>query len=459
MAPSDRTSELFWLEYGEQIKNRIPRVGQGKMFFLADEAQKAPPVGTHIPNEYKAKGLYDLSNNLLATDSIYYSPSASHGFDKAVETYLNWVDLGDGGGDRHDLDEVFHRGGRRRDGAQDGLEKVRKRAFARWERETEMGMTFQPFDDWAACGNAPELNDAQQSFEIAALTINHIQRESNIPRSSVVQQDKDTLNKALSKHNDHDGHNMRAAAGSLLTSEELIRNQQNGERVRPPSYERVPLYESPDYERFVQRAMGKSSRSNYNPSQSIRFTIDTQKDTSHYNFGQTRAVDSVGASTGWFSFSTGGDRSRESSTLETGSETAQVSIKVTYDDLQVVTINTGNWVPDVSKYKLRRDAPRNLRTLARVRQLVVVSGLGYEITVPRSTARILDSNLRATASAGGSISVFGIRILLGRSGSSTREEQTHTISRDQDGVTWKIIPNYGSNCGTVVGVIGEPFGS
>ncbi|RTE80740.1 hypothetical protein BHE90_004788 [Fusarium euwallaceae] len=458
MAPTDRTSELFWLEYGEQIKNKVLRAGQGrKIFFLANEAQNAPPVGTHIPNEYKAKGLYELSNNLLATDSIFYSPSASHGFDQAISTYLNWVDLG--GRDNPALDAVLLDSIEEQKGAQAALEREKKEALVRWKEDTEMGMTNQPFLNWAVTGHAPALNAAQQNVDSITNKIIQIQLNKNGPMSPVVKQDKDALGMALDNSVDHDGYNMNAATGNPLTSTELIRIQKNGERVPPPSSERVPLYDSPDYERFVQRAMEKSSRSNYNPSQSIQFTIDTQKDTSHYNFGQTRGADSVGASTGWFSFSTGGDRSRESSTLQTGSETPQVSIKVTYDDLEVVTITTGKWVPDVSKYRLRRDAPKNLQTLTRVRQLVVISGLGYEITVGRSTARTLDANLRETASAGGSISVFGIRILLGRSGSSSREEQTHTISRDKNGRTFKIIPNYGSNCGTVVGAIGEPFGN
>ncbi|KAM6510874.1 hypothetical protein FSOLCH5_011320 [Fusarium solani] len=102
----DKASELFWLEYGQQIKNKVPGAGQdGKIFFLANEAQKGLPAGTYIPNKYTAKGLYDLGNNLLATDNTYYSPSAFHGFDQAVGNYLNWVDLG--GRSNPDLDATL----------------------------------------------------------------------------------------------------------------------------------------------------------------------------------------------------------------------------------------------------------------------------------------------------------------------------------------------------------------
>ncbi|KAJ3456627.1 hypothetical protein MRS44_016650 [Fusarium solani] len=255
--------------------------------------------------------------------------------------------------------------------------------------------------------------------------------------SPAVKQDKDALGSALNPSIDCDGYNMHVAAGDVLTPAELIRNQQNGERVQPPSYYRVSLYDAPNYKTFVQSAMEKSSGSDYNPS-------------------ERRA--GVGASIGWFSFSASGKHFQESSTLQTGSEASQVSIKVTYDNLEAVTITTGKWVADVSKYRLRLDAPRKVRTLARVSQLVVVSGLGYEITVGTTTASLLDAKLRETSSAGGSISVFGILIELGGSGSPTRRGQTHGFTWDRASRTFKVIPNYHNSCATVVGVVGEAFG-
>lgn len=112
---------------------------------------------------------------------------------------------------------------------------------------------------------------------------------------------------------------------------------------------------------------------------------------------------------------------------------------------------------DVSKYKLRSDAPKDVKTLARVSQIVVISGLGYEISVGASTAETLDTKLKETTSAGGSISVFGIPIGLGGSGSSTKEKETHRTSWDKASRTFKVIPNFDNNCATVVGVVGERF--
>lgn len=136
---------------------------------------------------------------------------------------------------------------------------------------------------------------------------------------------------------------MRAATGNTLSTAELIRKELSGEKIAPPSFHRLPLYDAPNYKQFVQDAMSKATSSDYNPSQSITVEIDTGKNTSDYNFGQTHGSASVGASVGWFSFSAGASHSSESSTLQTGSESSKVSVKITYDDIQAITVNLGSW--------------------------------------------------------------------------------------------------------------------
>lgn len=136
---------------------------------------------------------------------------------------------------------------------------------------------------------------------------------------------------------------MHAATGNTLSTAELIRKELKGEKIAPPSFHRLPLYDAPHYKQFVQDAMSKATSSDYNPSQSITVEIDTGKNTSDYNFGQTKGGASVGASVGWFSFSAGASHSSESSTLQTGSESSKVSVKITYDDIQAITVNLGSW--------------------------------------------------------------------------------------------------------------------
>lgn len=60
--------------------------GSTEILFLATEAQKGPPAGDDVPDEYTYQGLFDIGNNLLATDNLFYNPSALHGYDEALDT-------------------------------------------------------------------------------------------------------------------------------------------------------------------------------------------------------------------------------------------------------------------------------------------------------------------------------------------------------------------------------------
>ncbi|KAK1672725.1 hypothetical protein BDP55DRAFT_731225 [Colletotrichum godetiae] len=134
------------------------------------------------------------------------------------------------------------------------------------------------------------------------------------------------------------------------------------------------------------------------------------KTTADYNFGQTKGGANVGVSSVWFSFNAGASHSSESSTLQLGSEPSQVQVPITHNDLQAITITAGVWNVNVSKDKFRSDSPKEVKSLARVSQIIVIAGLGYEIKVGALTAETLDTKLKQTTSAGGSISVSGIPI-------------------------------------------------
>lgn len=136
---------------------------------------------------------------------------------------------------------------------------------------------------------------------------------------------------------------MQAASGNPLSTAELIRKQNLGEKVPDPPTYRVPLYNADGYKSFIQDAMQKYSSSDYTSAQRIEVSIDAGKSTSDYNFGQTQGGGSVAAGTPWFSFSANASHSSESSSLQTGSEASQVKVAITYNDIRAVTITPGQW--------------------------------------------------------------------------------------------------------------------
>lgn len=111
-------------------------------------------------------------------------------------------------------------------------------------------------------------------------------------------------------------YNMHAASGNILSTAELIKKKLSGESIPEPPFHRLPLYEAGAYKQFVQDSMQIATSSDYSSPQRIEVNIATGKNTSDYNFGQTRGGASVGVSTGWFSFSASASHSEESSTCK-----------------------------------------------------------------------------------------------------------------------------------------------
>lgn len=112
---------------------------------------------------------------------------------------------------------------------------------------------------------------------------------------------------------------------------------------------------------------------------------------------------------------------------------------------------------DISKYKLRKDAPQSTKTLARVTQLIVVTYLGYEISVGTKTASTINKKMKETTAAGGGVKIFGIPIGLSAGGSSTNEHNSHSAEWDNATMTMKVLPRTDTGIATVIGVVGEKF--
>jgi len=127
---------------------------------------------------------------------------------------------------------------------------------------------------------------------------------------------------------------MKAASGGNLSNVELLNKEHSGESISDPLTFRVPLYHSPECETFVKDALTEAASGDYSSAQRTEVGIDSDKDTSDYNFGQPDDA-SIDSGTPWFSF---GD-----SPLDTGSESSEVEVVITYNDIRAVTIQPGNW--------------------------------------------------------------------------------------------------------------------
>ncbi|KAL9093884.1 MAG: hypothetical protein Q9165_003807 [Trypethelium subeluteriae] len=434
---AEKVNELFWLTYGQAIKDKAgANLGSEGVFFLATEAQKGPPAGDDVPDEYTYQGLFDIGNNLLDTNNVFYNPSALHGYDEALDTAAL-------------QDQAA---------AQTFLTTQRKKAFDQFNEEKAMGLIPNPdFYDYVQAGKVPNYVAAQKNLDNISQTIEQIQNLQAGPMSGALKTDKANLAKGRNEDKDYAGYNMHGAMGNILSPAELVRKFQSGEKIAPPVFQRILAYNAPEYKQAVQAAM-KKALTNFTPPNSYEFQIDLGKSTSDFNFGQTKIGGTVDISYGgWFSFSAGADHESSSETLDTEDESSQVVVKLVYDTIQRIPITPGSWNADVSKYKLRDDAPKNCKTLARVTDLVIATYLGYEITVGDKTASTIDTKMKETTSANGGIKVLGIPIGLSAAGSHSEEENTHTATWDNANKTLKILPTSDIGYATIVGVVGEKF--
>ncbi|KAM7194155.1 hypothetical protein V8F20_008075 [Naviculisporaceae sp. PSN 640] len=460
MSAADKINDLYWLHYAQQVKKKananFTKDGD-YVFFVASEATKGPPAGKFVPAEYTNAGLYPLANSLLASDEFFYPPSSLRGYIQALQTYLNYVDLQKGASSELYtalLDALDHQAG-----ADAVVEREQDKAFARWKKELDRGIIADnmTFPQWVAKGHAPTYSNALEDQQAKNGVVVNIQGLIDGPMAALLNQSRTAISTGLNTETDVDGFNMKAAIGSPLSSEQILLKRQKGETIPTPPFQRLPLYQADGYETFVKDAETKIG-TKYEPRDSFELNIDTSLNRNSFDFSQFQGSAGASISIGpWFAVGADASHTEEKTRIETGSDVQSVKVKVTFDSIQQIKINSGRWDVDLSNYKLRGDAPKQLKSMAKITALVVASALGYEITVSDTIAQTIDTKLKETTQASGFVSIFGIPIHLGPSGSSTKESNSHTATFDSATNTFSVVPRFETGYATVIGIIGEKF--
>lgn len=76
--------KAIWLAYCDAIKGGS--WGNNTAVFFATEGQIGPAAGKDIDEAYSNQGYYQLGDNLLKGDSLFYTPSQANSFIRAVGT-------------------------------------------------------------------------------------------------------------------------------------------------------------------------------------------------------------------------------------------------------------------------------------------------------------------------------------------------------------------------------------
>jgi len=92
---ADAADAIFWKAYGAAIKSTIGNVtiNDKTSFYLSTKAQAGPPGGDNISENYTNEGLFQLGNNLLPPDQLFYSPSTMNSYIDQLQTQVTPLPL------------------------------------------------------------------------------------------------------------------------------------------------------------------------------------------------------------------------------------------------------------------------------------------------------------------------------------------------------------------------------
>lgn len=85
---ADKADATFWKAYAAAIKRSVGQVtvNDETSFYLATKAQRGPPGGDGISERFTNEGIYQLGNNLLPADQLFYNPSTKASYIDQLST-------------------------------------------------------------------------------------------------------------------------------------------------------------------------------------------------------------------------------------------------------------------------------------------------------------------------------------------------------------------------------------
>ncbi|KAG8533375.1 uncharacterized protein KY384_002158 [Bacidia gigantensis] len=144
------------------------------------------------------------------------------------------------------------------------------------------------------------------------------------------------------------------------------------------------------------------------------------------------------------------DATNQQMAIQAKCNTQQTLAKKQFDNDDEVGLTPN---PGFYQYVMTGQAP----CFSAAKQHLDSIGLGYEVTGGSSTANNIDTKLKETTSGGGSISVFGILVNVGASGSKSTENNNHNATWDNSSRIFKVVPAQDVGFANIVGLVSEKF--
>ncbi|KAF4781569.1 hypothetical protein HER10_EVM0000358 [Colletotrichum scovillei] len=455
---ADASDKSFWLAYCKAIQQAIgPNPGSDSAIFFATKAQKGPAASPLIPPEYTNFGIYNLADNLLSANNLFYVPSTQNSYIRSLRNYLGYVDLGGSQSPGVVTRVVLTQ--KALDAALTRCNMEVAKAFADFQQQHGFGITGdQSFIQWYPT-HAPAYVNALQAAAAAAADNKSALNDMSGPLAAQYNLDSDKLTQAMTSLAATPGISMAATSSTPSSAQDVLNAVNSNQALPAPKGIRyVPEYSSDEYVTAVSDWIQDPSRGRPGKN-SIEIKMSDGKNTSESQFGQETLSGSLSFSYApWVSFGANASSDHEEKLDQSSSNENDIQITVTYDEIRTVAVNPGSWNigdPKSSYPKLKPGAPDTVKVLVAPTQLVVVRNLGYRIKFSNTLKSTFDKKVSDTKQAGGYVRVFGIPIQVGGDFKKTTNNTSHTATWDSTSGEFIVAPTDEGAFASIIAIRGD----
>ncbi|KAI4956065.1 hypothetical protein J4E91_000275 [Alternaria rosae] len=457
----DKANKSFWLAYCDAIRSQLgDQTGEHTSYFFSTRAQRGPPAGpaSLIDPIYANMGIFEIGDSQLYTDNMFYVPSKSNSFSRALLTYMEHVDLGAEPNSTNKLNLATAM--LNEASAKEAFDAATVKAKAEWVALKKEPDFMVPGDTWFSWKSRDQqhLNSLESNYNSAISATDSATRDAYGDMAFSYMKDKQRIRDAINGATPLPGLNMPVVTLGAQDADAILRQiTTKGVVASPTADYYVPLYSAPTYAEQVAGWLSTASVKN-KPRGEV--TIDfnkgskvDEKSFKHTNAGGGVSFDYVP----WISLGANASVDNKESTMFTHEDQLKTTLTMSWDDqFRKIDVNSGKWdIRGNSAYKLKSDAPDGVKGLARVVQFVIVSNLAFEVQFSGNTIDEFDKQVSSSVSGGGSIRLFGIPIGINAHASEEKNDTTHKADWDSATGKLSVKPTPDGGFASIIAVIGE----
>ncbi|KAK1831542.1 hypothetical protein QBC39DRAFT_371933 [Podospora conica] len=453
MTSDAEANALFWKAYSTAILEMLTSGGAGlgtnSRVYITSSNQRAIPGGSGVPEEITNWGVHNLANNLLdANGGVTFNPTASiGGYVEALALYLEAIKPVSNDVNKQMMARL-HAAQANVDAADLRVTAILKATVPQYSYDPN-GKGVTPWLSWCH-RNAPQYVATLKNYNEAKDMLIYVTDAVYGPGVGQLTQDLKVPSNALNTTAPiENGVTMGASLDDITMDSALTLHFPS-----PLHVFTVPAYTITGYGEAIDGWM-LTSTDGMEPAftSTISSTVGRQYDAK--SFGHDEASGSGGFDLGFISAGAGGGTSTDTSSFQFGQWVDEVTLTLTVNFVQTLTINPGQWDVDFMDLaaKMGVRPPSSVTPRVRPTQALFASGVGLKATFGAAAGSQFDTFYKKNQAASGGFSIFGFHV--GGSESSSITKATNKCTWDVASCTLTIPPAPTAHNAQLLAVIGE----